>query len=116
LPPAVLLAAGGYDLTAIAAVGVAGELVSLLYVALRLDRMVAGLGTKSVRRALFLAPVAVATLPMAGHTGAIFAFSLTAAGTVSALVAGACLMPATRSLLIASIAGSRRDRLSRISG
>lgn len=60
LIPAGFAAAHGYGLDAIAACGVAGELASLVYVARRMDAAGAPLSGVFTRRALFLAPAALA--------------------------------------------------------
>lgn len=60
LLPAAWVAAATQSLEAVAAVGVAGELASLLYVAWRMDAEAAGLSSLFARRALFLLPAALA--------------------------------------------------------
>lgn len=59
LPGALYAALHGEPLWVIAAVGCAGELASLLYVSLRLERLQQGLAAIVLTRSLFLVPVAV---------------------------------------------------------
>lgn len=59
LPAALYAALHGAPLTVIAATGCAGEIASLLYVSMRLERLQAGLSTTVLTRSVFLVPVAV---------------------------------------------------------
>jgi O-antigen/teichoic acid export membrane protein len=60
LPVAAWAAYSGARIDAIAAIGTVAEACSLIYVAWRLQRLEAGLGTLLLSRAAFLVPVAVA--------------------------------------------------------
>ncbi len=62
LIPAIGLAMGGYGLVAIAAVGAAGELASLIYVTWRIEDEQQGLATAFAKRALFLVPSGLAAV------------------------------------------------------
>lgn len=111
LLPAGLAAMSGYGLEAVAAAGVAGELASLIYVAIRLDADMAGLSGIFARRALFLAPAALAAaaaLALAttdGHALMRGAALLGAIGVISALALAA--FPDMRERVRAAMPGSR---------
>lgn len=64
LAPALVAAAHGYGLAAVAAAGVAGELASLAYVASRLEALRPGLATPLLIRTLALLPAAALGLAL----------------------------------------------------
>ncbi len=64
LAPALVAAAHGYGIAAVAAAGVAGELASLAYVASRLEALRPGLATPLLMRTLALLPAATLGLAL----------------------------------------------------
>ncbi|MGE5267593.1 MAG: hypothetical protein ACM3L9_09540, partial [Deltaproteobacteria bacterium] len=56
--PAAFLAAGGFGIEAVAAMGFCGELASLAYIAWRMDRQAPGLSALFLSRAVMLVPAA----------------------------------------------------------
>lgn len=89
LPVAYLAARDGLGLTGVAAAGVAGELASLVYIALRAERAVAGLGRALAVPMLLLTPAGLlaASAAMALPAGAGLGTELAAAGAVSLVIA-----------------------------
>ena len=69
LPFALWSALGGAHIAMIAAIGAVAELLSLIYVGFRLERLEAGLGGILLSRALFIIPAAVAAI-LSRHVGA----------------------------------------------
>ena len=100
LPVVALAAANAASLATLAATGVAFEVASLLYVCWRISRLQTGLGSIVLRRTLYLAPVAIASLllivdaPQSGFGRAIAAAFLLAAVSTS----GIALMPSLNAL------------------
>ncbi|MEW5964825.1 MAG: oligosaccharide flippase family protein [Pseudomonadota bacterium] len=88
LPAAYLAARDGLGLTGVAAAGVAGELASLVYIALRAERAVAGLGRALAVPTLLLTPAGLlaASAAMALPAGAGLGAELAAAGAVSIII------------------------------
>ncbi|MGL4394978.1 MAG: oligosaccharide flippase family protein, partial [Hyphomicrobium sp.] len=66
LPAVAMAAYAGSSMATIAAIGAAGELVSLLYCVARLEKLERGLGGVLLSRAAFLLPVMLAGLLAAG--------------------------------------------------
>ena len=91
LPLALLLARHGYGLAGVAAAGVIGELASLLYVAMRVERAGEGLGRSLVQRSALLAPVGLAAVWSAFAVGAAASLAATLLAALAASAAVALL-------------------------
>ncbi len=96
LPVALYAARNGAGLAAIAAIGCAAEAMSLLYVALRLERLERGLGAILMVRALFLVPSALTAVLTANAvgSGALWSMLAAVATQCALLAAGVAVMPA----------------------
>ena len=94
LPFALHAAVQGASLAQIAAMGVAGELASLLYVAVRIERLESGLSAVLLTRALFLVPAIGVSLLIASLPGGLAWTAFSVLLTSACLVAsGIALMP-----------------------
>jgi len=98
LPVVLIAAQRGSSLALLAAIGCAGESLSLLYVAVRLERLEHGLGRVLIGRTLFLVPAgvfaALAATVASDHAPSAILAALSAALAVTA--AGIALMPSLR--------------------
>ena len=108
LPLVLYAALNGAALSTLAAFGSAGELLSLLYVSTRLEKIERGLGRILLLRALFLLPAATA-----GLTFALAAFTgpgrilLATIGALAVLAAtGAAVLPAIRAQIRTMLANA----------
>jgi O-antigen/teichoic acid export membrane protein len=103
LIPAITVAALGYGLEAVAAMGLAGEVASLAYVSWRMDAQVSGLSGVFARRAAFLLPAALTAAGALAVTGGPDEIALRGVGLVVTLAVialfAAAVMPETRSRL-----------------
>ncbi|MEQ1718645.1 MAG: oligosaccharide flippase family protein [Hyphomicrobium sp.] len=98
LPIVLYAALQGASLASMAAIGCAGEALSLLYVALRVERLEEGLGRSLMTRALFLLPAALGAELAASvaHHGLVLV-TLTATSTaLGVLAVGVSVMPSVR--------------------
>lgn len=99
-------AAQGASLEEIAAIGCIGESLSLLYVALRLQRLERGLCAILLSRAIFLIPAAV-TASLAAYAvpgGLVLIMTCASAMALGLLAIGVGVMPSLRALLRSAIA------------
>lgn len=98
LPAVLFTAQQGGALSHLAAIGCVGEVLSLIYVAVRLERLERGLGRLLIERTLFLVPsgifAALAATVAGGHTPSAVLASLSAGVAVAAT--GIALMPSLR--------------------
>jgi len=99
-------AAHGASLEEIAAIGCSGEALSLLYVALRLQRLERGLCTTLLSRAMFLVPAAVTAslTAYAAPGGLVWTMTWASAMALGLLATGAAVMPSIRALIRGAIA------------
>jgi hypothetical protein len=106
LPVAAWAAYHGAQIDSIAAIGTAAEAGSLTYVAWRLERLEAGLGTIVLTRAAFLLPVVLAAgLTRSACGGNMIAALLASTGLVLAIAGiGAAVMPSLRAHLRRALA------------
>ena len=89
LLPAGLAAMAGHGLEVIAGIGVAGEIASLGWLALALERLRSGLGQVLLSRTLLLVPVAGIAALLAGHvTAGLPAPLILLLGVAAAIAAG----------------------------
>lgn len=94
LPFVALAASEGAGLATIAAIGCIGEAASFAYVCWRLQSLEAGLASALALRAVYLAPVALASLLVAQFGGSDLWMSLAASVTgLAALGCGIAVMP-----------------------
>ncbi len=107
LIPAIAVAAFGYGLEAVAAMGFAGEVASLAYISWRMDAQVHGLSSVFARRAAFLVPASLTAGIALAVTGGPDAIVLRGVGLVLTLAVitlfAAAVMPETRSRLQSAI-------------
>jgi len=100
LLPATAVAALGYGLEAVAAMGFAGELASLAYISWRMDAQAQGLSGLFARRAMFLIPAALIAGLVLLATSSPEAFAIRAFGSLLALAAigvvAMAVLPETR--------------------
>ena len=99
-------AAHGASLEEIAAIGCSGEALSLLYVALRLQRLERGLCATLLSRAMFLVPAAV-TASLTAYAvpgGLVWTMTWASAMALGLLATGAAVMPSIRALIRGAIA------------
>lgn len=110
LPAAYLAARDGFGLTGVAVAGVAGELASLVYIALRADRAVAGLGRALALPMLLLTPAGLlaAAAAMALPAAAGLGVEIAAAGAVTIVIALMAVigLPGMRQLVIRLLSSS----------
>jgi len=106
LPIVFHRAAHGASLEEIAAIGCIGEALSLLYVALRLQRLERGLCATLLSRAMFLVPAAV-TASLTAYTapgGLVWTMACASAVALGLLATGAAVMPSIRALIRSAMA------------
>jgi O-antigen/teichoic acid export membrane protein len=100
LIPSIAVAALGYGLDAVAAMGFVGEVASLVYVCWRMDAQVRGLSGVFARRAVFLLPAALTAVGALIVTGGPDEIAMRGVGLVVTLVViilfAAAVMPETR--------------------
>ncbi len=103
LIPAIAVAAFGFGLEAVAAMGLAGEIASLAYISWRMDAQVQGLSGVFARRSAFLLSAALTAGIALAVTGGPDEIAMRGVGLVATLAIislfAAAVMPETRSRL-----------------